>query len=446
MLDLRPLVFLNVLAFLLLLTAGFVRLNAGTLPALENESPVAEATESAARPVTELPAIIDSELPPAQQLSDFVPARDEDAETFEDALLFVDQLDEEAVEELPAPSLARLDTPQTPASQQAKKAVEPPPPPPEPVIELPTTGLVTVRSNVSRDQVYINGKAMGSSGKALELEAGEYEVKVAKQGYRTWRSRIDLARGDKRMLVVTLERLTRVEFRDGKWINGVVTGNGTWEQDGAQYTGEFQDKKFHGKGTYANESGVRYEGEWFQGNKHGMGTLNREDGSVYIGEFRDDQFNGQGTLTRNDGDIYSGYWINGSLSGDGSLTRRDGTLYTGGFAEGVFQGQGSLTYPDGTYYEGSFANGLYQGKGELTYADGKKYIGNFLEGQFHGQGEWLNPNGSKISGSFKFGKPFGVATLTTAEGEVFTARSDNPGVCYRLKSYRATQCPVLEGW
>jgi hypothetical protein len=58
----------------------------------------------------------------------------------------------------------------------------------------------------------------------------------------------------------------------------------------------------------------------------------------------------------------------------------------------------------------------------------------------------LNPNGSKITGTFKDGKPFGKATLTTSEGEVFTARSSEPGVCYRLKSYRATECPKLEGW
>lgn len=432
-LDLRPLLFVNYLALLLLVTAGVVRF-AGNPATAAIAEPNARTADT--RPTENGPT-----------LADLAPGQADKSPSLEEAILFVDQLPD-SEQEVPAPTLAVASIPGTSSQRLAEKVVqEPPPPPPEPEPVLPTTGKLSVRSNVANDQVYINGKAQGSSGKTLELAAGEYEIQVQKQGYRPWRSVIDLARGDQRTLVVTLERITRVEFRDGKWLNGVVTGTGTYSgEDGLRYEGEFLDRKFHGKGRLVTADGLVYEGEWFNGNKHGTGTLQRPNGDVYVGEFRDDQFNGQGTLTLSQGDIYSGYWIGGVLNGDGSLTKRDGTLYTGGFADGQFQGQGSITYADGSYYEGSFANGQYQGKGELSFADGKKYIGNFLEGKFHGQGEWLNPNGSKISGNFKFGKPFGVATLTTAEGEVFTARSDNPGVCYRLKSYRATQCPVLEGW
>lgn len=69
-----------------------------------------------------------------------------------------------------------------------------------------------------------------------------------------------------------------------------------------------------------------------------------------------------------------------------------------------------------------------------------------MAGKYYGAGELLNPNGGKITATFKDGKPFGQVRLTTPQGEVFTARTEQPGVCYRLKSYRATQCPPMTGW
>lgn len=459
MLDLRPLVFVNILAFLLLVTAGFARVNDrlpvhGKLPAPSEAATIPEATATVVNGKTLIKeedalATVVTETSPFE---DFKITEEQQSATLEEAVLFVDQLPEteQTQSELPAEALtvAALGSANTALERTAEKAAEPlATPAPEPKAPaLPETGDLLVRSNVTNDQVLVNGRPRGSSGKRLSLPAGEYEVVVAKEGYRSWRSIVDLARGDNRTLVVTLERITRVDYSDGSWKNGVVTGTGTYVADGITYEGEFLNKKFHGKGRMVSPDGATYEGEWFNGNKHGTGTLNRTDGSTYVGEFRDDQFNGQGTLTDARGTIWSGYWVNGTLNGDGSITMADGTLYSGGMVNNQYQGNGSITYPDGTYYEGQFANGQYQGKGELTFADGKKYSGNFLENQFHGQGILMNPNGSNISGSFKFGKPFGVVTLTTAEGEIFTARTDKPGVCYRLKSYRATECPVLEGW
>lgn len=463
MLDLRPMVFLNILAFLLLATAGFARLVDNT-PIYDHQpiSTVDVLTIKESQP--DKVTITEETVPPASTLQDFESVDDQLETTFEQAVLFVDELstaEQQQFENRTEPVTAKevlvatLGETLSATELTARKAAQESTPAPKPVPvmqppaapELPETGALSVRSNVANDQVFVNGKLRGSSGKSLTLPAGEYEIVVSKEGYKPWRSVMDLARGDNRTLVVTLERITRVDYHNGTWQHGVVTGSGTYvEEDGTRYEGEFVDKKFHGKGRLIGANNLTYEGEWFAGNKHGVGTLKRPDGSTYTGEFRDDQFNGQGTLTEVSGTIRSGHWVNGELNGEGSLTDREGTLYSGAFVDGKFHGNGSITYADGTYYEGSFANGQYQGKGDLTFPDGKKYSGNFLESQFHGQGDLMNPNGSKITGSFKFGKPFGVVTLTTAEGEVFTARSDNPGVCYRLKSYRATECPVLEGW
>src|SRR5690554_7533850 len=83
---------------------------------------------------------------------------------------------------------------------------------------------------------------------------------------------------------------------------------------------------------------------------------------------------------------------------------------------------------------------------DVCSSDLKKYDGQYMEGKFHGKGLLRNPNGSSIEATFRHGEPYGQVRLTTAAGEIFTARSTEPGVCYREKSYRATQCPQLEGW
>ena len=91
-------------------------------------------------------------------------------------------------------------------------------------------------------------------------------------------------------------------------------------------------------------------------------------------------------------------------------------------------------------------SGAFHGTGAEVFASGKKYEGQYIEGKFHGKGLLKNPNGSSIEATFRHGEPYGQVRLTTAAGEIFTARTTEPGVCYRDKSYRATECPKLEGW
>jgi hypothetical protein len=309
------------------------------------------------------------------------------------------------------------------------------------------TGKLIIRSNVTDDTVLVNGKPYGPTKLELELTPGAYLIEVAKSGYQSWKANVDVRRGTTQTINANLEQFTKVSYKNGVWENGIKTGEGHYLEEGKlEYTGSFVNGKFHGSGSIRYANGMKYQGQWFEGRMQGKGTLTTTEGDTYVGEMNDNKFNGDGTLTKATGDIYTGFWIDGVLNGQGSLTTKGGLLYVGGFADNLFHGNGSLTYPDGGHYEGSFSNGMFHGKGVETYANGKKYVGQFIEGLYHGNGEILNPNGSKITGTFKDGKPFGKATLTTAEGEVFTARSTEPGVCYREKSYRATECPQLDGW
>jgi len=310
-----------------------------------------------------------------------------------------------------------------------------------------TTGTLIVRSNVTDDTVLVNGKPYGPTKLELNLTPGSYDIEVAKDGYKNWYSSVDIRRGSKKTLNATLEHYTRVEYQNGEWQHDIKTGEGHYIEEGQlEYNGSFVNGKFHGIGSVRYANGMKYQGSWFEGKMKGDGSLTTTTGDTFIGEMDNNKFNGEGTLTKATGDIFTGFWIDSVLNGQGSQTTKGGLLYVGGFSDNLFHGSGSLTYPDGGHYEGSFSNGMFHGKGVETYANGKKYVGQFIDGLYHGKGEILNPNGSKITGTFKDGKAFGKATLTTAEGEVFTARSSEPGVCYRRKSYRATECPQLDGW
>ena len=458
MVDLRPLLFINSLMILLVIGASFVSVNHN----VTTEQPVEDA----------LPMDTISSTPPeAGDANDALnsangdsPQQDEDdiskrvlaalKETEDNAFaqeaIFADEappLKKVVIDAEPTPRVSGKQTDKKAQAANDKTSVvafeNTPPPTQSPV----TTGKLTVRSNVVDDTVLVNGKPYGPTKLDLELTPGSYLIEVAKSGYQSWKANVDVRRGTTQTINATLEQFTKVSYKNGVWENGIKTGEGQYLEEGKlEYNGSFVNGKFHGNGSIRYANGMKYQGQWFEGKMQGKGTLTTTEGDTYVGEMSDNKFNGDGTLTKATGDIYTGFWIDGVLNGQGSLTTKGGLLYVGGFADNLFHGNGSLTYPDGGHYEGSFSNGMFHGKGVETYANGKKYVGQFIEGLYHGNGEILNPNGSKITGTFKDGKPFGKATLTTAEGEVFTARSTEPGVCYREKSYRATECPELDGW
>lgn len=447
MVDIRPLLFINFLMLLLLASAGFVHLQEQSSESVKTSETAANISEGQAS---------SKALPDSHAESDGSALEEQASENSitqqakepDDEPLFVDQLptDEQdesrtAAPEIESPTSSNT-AEETPTAEETK-----PQPITQPQPAQVMTGALEVRSNVYGDTVLINGKPYGSSALEVNLSPGTYDVEVTKPGFQSWKQSIFITRGSDQSIYAELQKFTTVNYNNGVWEHGVQTGEGRY-QDGARidYQGSFVNGQFHGYGSARYGDGSRYQGEWFEGRRKGQGTFVDSNGDTYVGQFSGDAFNGDGTLTKANGDIYTGYWIDGELNGQGSLTTRDGLLYVGGFSDNLFHGNGTLTYPDGGNYEGSFSNGLFHGKGVEIYSNGKKYEGQFIEGLYHGKGEILNPNGSKISGTFKDGEPFGKVTLTTAEGEVFTARSSEPGICYRPKSYRATQCPKLDGW
>ncbi|MCM0611610.1 PEGA domain-containing protein [Marinobacter sediminum] len=446
MVDFRPLLFLNALALMLLVTAGFASVREEQKIAPLNEAPSAEKIVAFATGASDSRSGQQQPPPAPVEINEKTHSQLETAPP-EPATKSTPE---------PAPRAERFTIPPMPDEPTVLAVAEPPtamatrtaaPPATEPTRKAATTGLLVLRSNVVGDRVTINGEQYGATRLDLTLEAGEYDITISKDGFKPWNQTVALQAGSERTLVGKLEAYTTVNYREGTWVGGVKTGDGTYaDKEGLRYEGHFINGAFQGEGTAWYPDGSRYEGEWSEGQREGEGTWRSADGSRYSGEFRANQFNGKGTLTMANGDILTGQWKGGRLNGYGSLTTADGMLYVGGFRDDEFHGRGTLTFPDGRHYEGEFSNGVFHGAGSEVFADGKKYEGEYIEGKFHGKGLLRNPNGSSIEATFRHGQPYGQVRLTTAAGEIFTARTTEPGVCYRDKSYRATQCPELEGW
>ncbi|QSP93470.1 PEGA domain-containing protein [Marinobacter salinisoli] len=459
MVDVRPLLFANALAFMLLVTAGFASVREDTEQTITDQVPSMEATVAAVTEearIAQWDSTVFAEAPvfaePALEQTATVnqapdsgsDAADESTRDTSSALSAPAPFELLPMQEEPSllayaePVMAMNSGTDIAPAPETRKEPEP---------EPPATGKLILRSNVVGDDVTINGKHYGQTRLDLEMKPGRYAITISKPGYQDWSQTVRLEAGKEMTLIGRLKAFTNVDFRKGTWVGGVKTGDGTYQgKDGLRYEGHFINGKFHGEGTAWYPDGTRYDGQWNNGLRHGDGTWRSADGSIYSGEFAADQFNGKGTLTMASGDILTGHWQDGRLNGQGSLTTAEGMLYVGGFRSDEFHGQGALTYPDGRHYEGQFSNGTFHGTGTEVFADGKKYEGQYIDGKFHGKGLLLNPNGSSIEATFRHGEPYGQVRLTTAAGEIFTARTSEPGVCYRDKSYRATQCPKLEGW
>uniref|UniRef100_A0A7S1UWF6 Uncharacterized protein n=1 Tax=Grammatophora oceanica TaxID=210454 RepID=A0A7S1UWF6_9STRA len=101
--------------------------------------------------------------------------------------------------------------------------------------------------------------------------------------------------------------------------NGTGTSSSTEEKrtgfyvydwpDGRQYSGEWLDGKFHGKGTYTWPNGGKYVGSYKNGLKHGYGVYVWADGNKYDGDFKNGKRHGRGVQLNEDGSVFhSGMW------------------------------------------------------------------------------------------------------------------------------------------
>ena len=126
-----------------------------------------------------------------------------------------------------------------------------------------------------------------------------------------------------------------------------------------------------------------------------FGTLNYS-GDKYTGEFQDNKRHGYGTYTFLSGERYTGYWENDMRNGFGTNIFNSGEKYNGMYKDNLRHGFGVNYFPNGETFEGWYQNDLKTGIGIITFGDdhkGDKYIGYHLNDDMSGQGLYIWDDG-----------------------------------------------------
>lgn len=241
-------------------------------------------------------------------------------------------------------------------------------------------------------------------------------------------------------------------FSDGKIINGSHFIN-----DELRYVGDFSENKYSGIGTYYENSKVLYEGAWKNGKQSGVGT-EYQDGATFSGNYEDGKRNGEFKIERNgtirivnfhngipdldrckifynDGTIWEGSLNekyepsgigktitldglvlseirnDGELNGIQKITFSDGAYYEGEISNSKRNGYGIQVYPSGVFYDGTWKNDCPDGYGDLVFDENWFYSGEWKNGVYEGTGYFSFPNFS-YDGTWKNGKKNGYGILT----------------------------------
>jgi len=103
----------------------------------------------------------------------------------------------------------------------------------------------------------------------------------------------------------------------GEWDSDMYEGQGKLTRFGDVLEGKFKKGRLHGQGNakYSGSSVREYTGEWANGRWHGKGTLYHRNGDVYKGTFKNGLFHGEGRYTYASGFKEEGSWNQGKREG-----------------------------------------------------------------------------------------------------------------------------------
>lgn len=153
-------------------------------------------------------------------------------------------------------------------------------------------------------------------------------------------------------------------------------------KDGSFYEGEFRDGEMTGKGyKYDKTRETEYTGDFLEGHYQGKGVLRCRNKYVYEGDFDNNMKHGYGELNEfKMNQNFKGQWYLNKRHGQGSQKYSDGSVYTGDWIRDKRQGHGDLEYSNGNVYDGQWRNDLMNGHGFYKSVDGYSYEGIFENG------------------------------------------------------------------
>ena len=168
-----------------------------------------------------------------------------------------------------------------------------------------------------------------------------------------------------RELLLLIQKLISKVYRKGKDI---------------LYQGSWFDDYPHGYGVEHLSQGGAYEGEFSFGLKQGQGRL-CYNGWEYTGQFENNEFNGKGEIVFSDGRKFKGNWSANSMDGMGVFEWSDGRKYFGEFRQSIKEGKGIFVWPDGRKFIGEWANGKQEGIGLFAASFGSLRKGVWNNGK-----------------------------------------------------------------
>ena len=223
----------------------------------------------------------------------------------------------------------------------------------------------------------------------------------------------------------------------GMWDEIAGTSTDSWNncfgevrwQNGHQYSGEWQQGKKSGEGSYTWPNGQRYVGRFANDVRWGKGTQYYGPGETYTGDWKNDLRDGDGSyVSTAAGDgvtSYTGQWSGGHPYGRGSMVLRDGRKLEGSFIK--YAGSGRMVYPNRDVYTGAWdADFRRTGKGQIAYANGDAYGGDWAADLRHGTGTYTYRTGRTFAGTWESGqRKRGRLTMPTGESYVGDFANDN---------------------
>ena len=162
----------------------------------------------------------------------------------------------------------------------------------------------------------------------------------------------------------------------GVCVGGVAVGQGTWEWETANNSGEStgmldDDGMMHGRWIERWADGNVSEGPYSDGKRQGHWVRRQADGFTGEGSYVDGKRHGHWVWSKVDGTTHKGPYLDGKRHGYWVLRDDDGTVWQGLYVDDDRQGQWIMFQADGTTGSGLYVDGKMDVGHGVHWADEK---------------------------------------------------------------------------
>lgn len=209
---------------------------------------------------------------------------------------------------------------------------------------------------------------------------------------------------------------------EGSFVNGVPNGEGTYYSNGrmASWDGQWVNGEMTGPGTFFFDNGDYYDGSLVQGKRVGSGKVCDKHGTLlFEGTYKNDIENGPGTEYFPDGSYMTVEFSNGVMNGPAVFyDENDHELSRGVFSDNVFTGEGRFFFADGSWYIGHIENNRFNGKGEYHFNEKWYCTGSFVNDICDGLVQFFKGEKLMFEGKLSQNKAYGTGKEYDESGEV----------------------------